>query len=169
MRGKILQINVSQGGIPKKPVPSAFVSFERVEGDDWRFKDVHGGPAQVILIIAKENIERLQSEGFPVFEGALGENLTTQGLDYKNIRYGDIFRAGESLEFRITKRRAPCDTLLVYTSRIHQAIFDADARDHKPESEKWGLSGFYAEILEEGTVRPGDDIYQINSEGGDAK
>jgi MOSC domain-containing protein YiiM len=160
MRGTILQINVSQGGVPKTPVPSAFVSFERVEGDDWRFKDVHGGPLQVILMIAKENIDALASQGFPVFEGALGENFTTRGLNYKEIRYGDVFRAGASLEFRITKRRAPCNTISVYGNEIHKALFDADARDHKPESEKWGMSGFYAEILTEGTVKTGDEIYR---------
>ncbi len=161
MRGKILQINVSQGGIPKKPISSALVSFERVEGDDWTFKDVHGGPQQVILIISKENIDALRAKGFQVFEGALGENFTTEGLDYKNIRYGDIFRAGENLEFRITKRRGPCNTITVYGNEIHKALFDAAARDHLPESEKWGISGFYAEILKEGTVKAGDEIYKM--------
>lgn len=161
MRGRILQINISKGGVPKMPVGSAFVSFERVDGDDWRHKDVHGGAQQVILMIAQENIDALKTSGFPVFPGALGENFTTEGLDYKTIRYGDVFKAGEALEFRITKRRAPCRTILVYGSSINEAIFDKAAHEHDWRSEKWGVSGFYAEILKEGSVKAGDTIERI--------
>lgn len=161
MNGRVLQVNVSPGGIPKRPVPHAFVSFERVEGDDWRNKKVHGGPQQVVLMIARENIEQMKSAGYPVFAGALGENLTTEGLDYRRIRYGDVFRVGTTLEFRITKRRAPCQTIAVYGPDIGTAIFDAEARDHSPLSELWGMSGFYGEILREGHARPGDSIVRI--------
>lgn len=162
MTGRILQINVSPGGVPKLPVPRAFVSFERVEGDDWRNKDVHGGPQQVILMISLENIERLKTAGYPVFAGALGENLTTADIDYRLIRYGDVFRVGDTLEFRITKRRGPCQTITVYGADIGTAMFDADARDHNPESAHWGMSGFYGEIVREGHVKAGDPITKIN-------
>ncbi|MBX7151776.1 MOSC domain-containing protein [bacterium] len=162
MIGQIIQINVSSGGVPKRPVASAFVSFERVEGDDWRYKDVHGGAQQVILMIAQENIDTLAKTGFSIFPGALGENFTTTGIDYKNIRYGDVFKAGDTLEFRITKRRAPCRTILVYGAAIGEAIFDRAANEHDFRSEKWGMSGFYAEILKEGSVKTGDAIEKIN-------
>jgi MOSC domain-containing protein YiiM len=162
MKGRIVQINVSQGGVPKLPVPRAFVSVERVEGDDWSNKDVHGGTRQVILMISVENIEKLKAEGYPLFSGALGENFPTEGIDYRQIRYADVFRAGDTLEFRITKRRGPCKTITVYGKDIGTALFDAEASEHRPESTHWGMSGFYGEILKEGTVRTGDDIVKIN-------
>jgi len=161
MLGRIIQINVSKGGVPKKPVPSAFVSFERVEGDDWRFKDVHGGPQQAILMIAQENIDLLIKSGFALFAGALGENFTTEGLDYKKIRYGDTFHAGDSLEFRITRRRAPCKTIMIYGNEIARALFDTDAAEHDPGSVHWGMSGFYGEVLKTGTVKTGDKVEKI--------
>ena len=161
MSGKIIQINISAGGVPKKPVPTAFVSFERVEGDDWRFKDVHGGPQQAILMISKENIDLLIQSGFPLFAGALGENFTTEGLDYKEIRYGERFRAGDSLEFRITKRRAPCKTVTIYGNEIAKALFDREAAEHNPGSAHWGMSGFYGEVLKTGTIKTGDEIIRI--------
>lgn len=163
MKGRLLQVNVSPGGVPKKPVAKAFVNFERVEGDDWRFKDVHGGPKQVILMIANETIADLSSAGYPVFPGALGENFTTEDLDYRRIRFGDRFRAGAELEFRITKLRAPCRTIRVYGSDIGKSLYDSKARDHDPTSERWGRGGFYAEILKEGSVQPGDTIERIYS------
>jgi len=34
--------------------------------------NIHGGPKQAILLIAIESIEKLKSDGFPLFAGALG-------------------------------------------------------------------------------------------------
>ena len=158
MQGIIKQINISPGGVPKKPIASAYVSRERVQGDDWNNKNVHGGPRQAVLLIASETYQTLTELGYPVFPGALGENFTTEGLPFARIRFGDTFLIGENLILRITKLRMPCSTIKVYGADIGTHLYDAMARDGNPESPHWGAGGFYAEVLQEGTVTAGDSI-----------
>jgi hypothetical protein len=42
-----------------------------------RFR-LHGGPGKALLLLASEVIDALCAEGWPLFYGALGENLTTR-------------------------------------------------------------------------------------------
>ena len=160
MTGTILQINISPGGIPKRPIPEATVTIEGVRGDSWAHPDIHGGPNQALLIITSEGLDELAAQGFGVYSGALGENLTTRGLDRRQLRVGQRFRAGDVM-FELTKRRAPCATLNVYPG-IQKAIFDEKMKAHDPSSPFWGLSGMYARILKPGTIRQHDIISLVD-------
>jgi MOSC domain-containing protein YiiM len=160
MTGSILQINISPGGIPKRPIPEAVITTEGIRGDRWAHPDIHGGPNQALLIITSEGIDELIAQGLPLFPGALGENLTTLGLDRRQMRIGQRFRAGE-IFFELTKRRAPCATLNVYGPGIQHAIFDAQVNAGDPLSPRWGLSGFYARVLRGGAIRTRDPIALI--------
>jgi MOSC domain-containing protein YiiM len=160
MTGSIIQINISPSGIPKRPIPDAIVTAEGIRGDRWSHPDIHGGPNQALLLITSEGIDELIEQGFPLFPGALGENLTTLGLDRRQMRIGQRFRAGEVF-FELTKRRAPCATLNMYGPGIQQAIFDTQVKAGDPSSLRWGLSGFYARVLRSGTLRSQDPIALI--------
>jgi MOSC domain-containing protein YiiM len=156
--GRLVQVNVSPGGVPKYPVEEARVSFDRVEGDSWNDMEHHGLPGQAVCLFSVELIGQLVAEGYPLFPGALGENFTTEGIDYRRIRLGDQYRVGSDVEIRITKVRRPCRTISVYGSSLLRAMFDADVKAGNTSSPRWGRSGFYAEVLKEGSVRPGDPI-----------
>ena len=54
--------------------------------------------------------------------------------------------------------RLPCDTLSVYGAGIQAALYDARAQAGDSSTPVWGLSGFYASVIEPGFVRPGDPI-----------
>ena len=54
--------------------------------------------------------------------------------------------------------RIPCATLDVYGPGIQAAIYDARVQDDDPGSQRWGLSGFYASVVQQGIVRAGDTI-----------
>jgi MOSC domain-containing protein YiiM len=160
MTGSIIQINISPGGIPKRPIPEAIITAEGIRGDRWSHPDIHGGPNQALLLITSEGIDELIAQGFPLFPGALGENLTTLGLDRRQMRIGQRYRAGEVF-IELTKRRAPCATLNIYGPGIQHAIFDAQVKAGDPSSPRWGLSGFYARVLRGGAIRPRDPIALI--------
>jgi MOSC domain-containing protein YiiM len=160
MTGSIIQINISPGGIPKRPIPDAIVTAEGIRGDRWSHPDIHGGPNQALLLITSEGIDELIEQGFPLFPGALGENLTTLGLDRRQMRIGQRYRAGEVF-IELTKRRAPCATLNIYGPGIQHAIFDTQVKAGDPSSLRWGLSGFYARVLRGGAIRPQDPIALI--------
>jgi MOSC domain-containing protein YiiM len=46
----------------------------------------------------------------------------------------------------------------VYGSGIQAVMYDARVQALDPESQRWGLSGFYASVVQGGTVRAGDTI-----------
>lgn len=160
MTGAILQVNISRGGIPKRPIAEAHLSARGVEGDSWAHPLIHGGPRQAVLLIASESIEQLRNAGYPVFPGALGENLTTIGLDPSRWRAGQRFRVGDAL-IEFTKPRGPCATLDVYNGggrNVQKAIYDRQVKAGDTSSPRWGLSGMYASVLRAGRVRAGDII-----------
>jgi MOSC domain-containing protein YiiM len=158
MTGSIVQISVSPGGVPKHAIPTGTLTLAGLEGDSHAHPAIHGGSRQAVLLISAEGIEELAAHGYPLVYGSLGENLTTLGIDRREFRVGQRWRIGAEVVIEITKRRAPCQALNVYGPGIQPAIFDALAGNGDPASPKWGLSGFYASVIQPGVIRPGDEI-----------
>ena len=123
---RIVQINISSGGVPKRPIGQARVTWSRIQGDDWHDKKHHGIPGQALCLFSLEIIEDLLALGYPVFPGALGENLTTQHLDYRTVRPGQIYRLGRDVRIRITKVRQPCRTIAVYGASLLRELYDVE-------------------------------------------
>jgi MOSC domain-containing protein YiiM len=156
MIGAVTQISVSAGGIPKLAIPASELTDVGLDGDGWRYP-FHGGRRRAILLITTEGIDELVVRGYPLFAGALGENLTTRGIDRRDLRIGQRLRVGGAVVI-VTEMRTPCATLDVYGSGIQAAMFDARVQAGDPESPRWGLSGFYASAVQTGTIRTGDPI-----------
>ncbi len=157
MQGSILQVNSSAGGLPKRALLAGFIDRLGLEGDGHAHPEIHGGPRQAILLIASEIVDDLAARGYPVFYGAMGENLTTRGIDIREMRIGDRLRAGSAL-LEITQPRGPCQALDVYGPSIKDQIYDLRVKLLDVESPRWGMSGLYASVIEPGEVRPGDAI-----------
>jgi MOSC domain-containing protein YiiM len=155
--GVIVQINISLGGIPKRPVSAGIITPLGLAGDAHAHPQIHGGSRQAVLLIAAETIDELKSRGYPVFFGALGENLTTRGLDCRQLRIGHQFRAGAAI-LEITKVRGPCAALDVYGPAIKREIYDPRVEAGDPTSPRWGMSGFYARVIQPGAVHTDDPI-----------
>jgi MOSC domain-containing protein YiiM len=156
MTGTIIQLSIGPGGVPNYAIGKGTLAANGIVGDAWRYP-FHGGPKHAILLITSEGIDLLAAQGFPLYAGALGENLTTLGLDRSLLRLGQRFRAGRAI-IELTQVRLPCDTLSVYGTGIQAAMYDARAQAGDASSPVWGLSGFYASVIEPGVLRPGDLI-----------
>jgi MOSC domain-containing protein YiiM len=160
--GVIVQVSVSPGGLPKRPIAAGMITPLGLAGDFHAHPEIHGGPRQAVLLIASEAIDELKSLGYPVFYGALGENLTTRGLDRRQLRIGHQLRAGPAI-LEVTKVRGPCAALDVYGPAIKQEIYDVLVKAGDPASPRWGMSGFYARVIEPGPVRPDDPILLLSA------
>ena len=77
------------------------------------------------------------------------------------MRLGQRLRAGGAL-LELTKVRVPCATLDVYGPAIKQEIYDRRVKAGDPTSPRWGMSGFYASVIEPGPVRV-DDIIMVET------
>jgi MOSC domain-containing protein YiiM len=140
----IVQINISRGGLPKRAIAEADVTALGIVGDEHAHPQIHGGPRKALLLITSEGIEELIAQGFSLFYGALGENLTTRGIDRHSMREGQRYRVGEVL-IELTRLREPCYQLEPYGRGIQRAV-------------EGSLAGFYASVLLAGTIRTGDPI-----------
>jgi MOSC domain-containing protein YiiM/GNAT superfamily N-acetyltransferase len=148
--GRIVQVSVSRGGVPKLPIERAWVGHLGLEGDQQRERTVHGGPHRAVCLFGIEAIERLQVEGHPVEPGSVGENLTTSGIEWSTLPLGTRARIGDQLLLEVASPTAPCATQKHNfrdgrVSRISIKLHPSDSR-------------MYARVLREGEVRPGDPI-----------
>jgi MOSC domain-containing protein YiiM len=157
LTGSIIQINVSWGGLPKRAIPEGLLTPLGFESDACTHTQIHGGPEKAVLLITAEVIDELIGKGYPVYYGALGENLTTRGLERRWLRPGQEFRVGDAI-IELTKVRGPCGALDVYGPAIRQEIYDPQVKAGDCTSPRWGMSGFYARVLRPGLVRANDII-----------
>ena len=162
MSAIVLQVSTSRGGVPKRAIDEGVITTEGLVGDAWNHPNIHGGRKQAVLLITVEGIEELAALGFPIYPGALGENITSRQLDRTTIRIGQRYRVGTAV-MQITKVRGPCATLNVYGTGIQAAMYDARTQAGDVTSPKWGLSGFYAAVVEPGIVRAGDSIELVGA------
>ena len=156
-QGIIVQVNISSGGLPKRAVAEGSIGPLGIDGDWHNNPQIHGGSRKAVLIVASETIDELAARGYPLFYGALGENLTTRGLSIRDVRVGDQIRAGSAL-LEITQPRGPCRQLDIYGPGLKDDLTDERVRAGDYTSPRWGMSGFYAKVLSPGRVQPEDII-----------
>lgn len=150
MNGKIININVSNGGVPKLPIESAYLGYFGFETDKQNDTLHHGGKDRAVVIYSFEKIYSLQQEGHPIFEGAIGENLTTVGLNFDELRIGSRLRIGQAVEIEITEYTTPCSTLKQY-------FINGDfTRVSEKINPTW--SRLCAKVLKPGKVTTNDEI-----------
>ncbi len=161
MTGTVLQVHSSRGGLPKYPIAEAMVGPAGVQGDHHDHPKFHGGPMKALLLVCWEAVDALIAQGFPLFPGALGENVTISGIDHRQMRAGQRYRVGEVV-VSLTTVRVPCKALDVYGPAIKQAVYDRKVKAGDPSSPLWGMSGFYASVDRRGIIRPGDPVALID-------
>ncbi len=152
----LYQINISQGGVPKRPIELAHISFEGVDGDRQKNQTLHSGTDHALCLYSLECIEALRQEGHSIASGSAGENLTISGLDWSLLKPGDQLRIGDTLQIELTQYAIPCR---------HNAQWFLN-KSYKRISHKLhpGWSRVYAKVLAEGTVQPGDAVFiDVNS------
>jgi MOSC domain-containing protein YiiM len=107
---------------------------------------------QVHLIHA-ELIDELEAAGFRVYPGAMGENVTTRGVDLLGLPTGARLRLGPDALIEITGLRNPCRQLNTFQSGLMNATLDRDA-----EGNLIRKAGIMAIVLTGGDIKPGDAI-----------
>jgi len=147
--GRVHQISISQGGVPKLAVQQAAIDDTGVVGDVQADRVHHGHPEQALCLFSREVIEGMQGEGHPIEPGSAGENITVSGMDWGLVVPGTRMAIGE-VEIEITGYTTPC-------SKNARWFKDGDYnRMHVNKSP--GESRVYARVLHGGIVTTGDAI-----------
>ena len=154
MEGTIYQLNCSNGGVPKTPVPDSLLDHTGLQGDRQAHPKFHGGPQRALCLYALERIEALQREGHPIFPGSVGENVTVAGLDWNLLKPGSRLSLGDEVLVEITSYASPCRTIAASflkrdSQRIKQQKHPGDAR-------------LYARVLQTGRLAVGQTVRRLD-------
>ena len=150
MRGRIVQISVSRGGVPKTAIEQARVTVLGLEGDAHRDREHHGGPARAVCLYALEAIASLRAEGHDIVPGTLGENVTVEGLDWSAVVPECHVLLGDTVHLQVTRYTSPCVNI---TRAFKDGDFSRVSQKRHP-----GWSRVYARVLTPGTIRQGDPV-----------
>jgi MOSC domain-containing protein YiiM len=149
--GRLVSINTSAGGVPKRPLPAAEAWIGRlgVTGDQQRDRRYHGGPDRAVTLYSAELLAALHAEGHSLEAGSLGENLTVAGIEWSTLAPGIRLRVGDAT-LELTRPAAPCSKLAAcFANRDFNRVSD----ERHP-----GWSRLCARVLKEGQARVGDSV-----------
>lgn len=138
--GKIHAICISEArGTQKHPVEAAQLRAGwGIEGD------AHAGQwHRQVSLLGLEKIEDFRARGAAVEFGAFGENLVVEGFDFRHMPVGSRFACGEVV-LRMTQIGKEC--------HAHCQIY------HKVGDCIMPREGVFAEVLQGGTIRVGDEL-----------
>lgn len=153
MGGKIIQLNISDGGVPKHPVTTATVTVDGLIGDRQTNLKYHGGLHRAVCLWAQEIIAALQAEGHPIAPGCAGENITIAGLDWGTLVPGSRLQLGITVQLEITDYAAPC--------RKNGRWFRDRRYSRMSQKHYPGQSRLYARVLQPGPLQATDAVTMI--------
>ncbi|GAA4714156.1 MOSC domain-containing protein [Brevibacillus fulvus] len=106
-----------------------------------------------VHLIHSELHEELQTKGYNVSAGQMGENITTAGIDLLQLPTGARLHLGATAVIEVTGLRNPCNQLNLFQPGLMAAVLDRDEQGNL--IRKAGIMGI---VLESGEVRIGDAI-----------
>ncbi|SDI01575.1 MOSC domain-containing protein [Winogradskyella thalassocola] len=146
-------------GIYKIPTEHPiYLGQSDVKGDEVSDRKVHGGEFKACYLFSTNQYPYWQ-DLYPNLDwtyGMLGENLTVENLDEKQLFIGDIYKLGNAL-VQITQPREPCFKF------AHKFGSDTVLQQFITH----GYSGTYVKVLKEGEVKIGD-TFELLERGKDS-
>ncbi len=138
--GKVLAVCMSEKkGTAKSNVSEA----EFVVGHGLK-DDAHAGNwHRQVSLIAHEKVEAFRARGAEVADGAFGENLVVDGLDFAALPVGTRLRCGNVL-LEMTQIGKECHHGCAIFKRMGDCIMPRE--------------GVFARVLEGGRIKVGDDL-----------
>ena len=141
---KVLAINVSpKTGTIKKPVDSAEFAPGGIVGD------AHFGlmPKREVSLLANESVDTMReletATGVSLDYGVFAENITTEGINLKELPIGTRLRIGETVQ-EVTQIGKECHHGCEIRQKVGICVMPTD--------------GIFTKVVEGGVVRKGDAI-----------
>ena len=141
----------------KEPKECALkVSKKGIEGDRQADLLAHGGINKAVYAYSYQHYTywgKLLKKDFSSNYGLIGENLTIDNFNEKEIFIGDEFRISKVV-MKITQPRIPCFKIGI---KMNEKNFMKYFIDHN-------YLGMYMRVLNDGVIKKGDDIELIHRE-----
>src|SRR3989304_5825979 len=140
-RGKVLAVNISEEkGTKKTNIQSCSLL------KDFGLKDdAHAGPwHRQVSLLANESIQKMKAKGLNVGYGDFAENITTEGVDLFHLPVGTEIRIGDRVLLRVTQIGKECHERCAIYYQAGDCVMPKE--------------GIFAEVVNEGEVKAGDEI-----------
>lgn len=126
-------------GTEKKNVNEGhFVPHHGINGD------AHAGNwHRQVSLLSYDKVLEFNAKGANVDHGAFGENLVVEGIDFRKLPVGSIFTAGTA-KLKMTQIGKECHSHCAIYHRMGECIMPHE--------------GVFAEVIEEGDIRAGDEF-----------
>ncbi|MDQ8705225.1 MOSC domain-containing protein [Streptomyces sp. LHD-70] len=106
-----------------------------------------------VHLMHEELFAEVGAEGFEVRPGALGENITTRGLDLLALPVGTLLRIGGAAVVEVTGLRNPCVQIDAFQQGLLKQVVGRDEAGNLVRK-----AGIMSVVRTGGTVRPGDPV-----------
>jgi len=139
----VIAVNISdKKGTKKKTVEKCVVLKEHgIEGD------AHAGKwHRQVSLLAVESIDKMQAKltNITLEYGDFAENITTRGIDLKNLPIGTRLKVGDDVLLEVTQIGKECHLACDIRKQVGDCIMPRE--------------GIFAKVLEEGEIKAGDKI-----------
>jgi MOSC domain-containing protein YiiM len=116
-------------------------------------KDPEAPNLRQVHLIHEELLRELRAAGFDVGSGAIGENVTTRGLNLLGLPSGARLHLGSEAVIEITGLRNPCRQIHAFAKGLTGAVLERTAEGHLVRK-----AGIMAIVINGGIVHAGDAI-----------
>lgn len=106
-----------------------------------------------VHLIHQELFAEVAGRGFDVVPGALGENITTRGIDLLGLPTGTVLRIGAEAVVEVTGLRNPCAQIDGFRQGLLKQVVGRDGAGNLVRK-----AGIMSVVTVGGVVRPGDTI-----------
>ena len=144
--GKVLAVCISEKkGTEKTNIGSAkFI-------EDWGIEnDSHAGKwHRQVSLLSHEKIEAFRARGAEVIDGAFGENLIVEGIDFRALPVGTKFRCNDVV-LELTQIGKECHSGCAIFQKMGECIMPRE--------------GVFSRVLHGGVISVGDDLEILKEE-----
>ena len=106
-----------------------------------------------VHLIHEELFTEVDTAGFRVAPGELGENITTSGIDLLGLPVGTVLHIGDDAVVEVTGLRNPCRQIDAFQDGLLKQVVGRDDAGNIVRK-----AGIMSVVKEGGVVRPGDLI-----------
>lgn len=129
-------------GTAKKNIKEAeFIEDFGIKGD------AHAGKwHRQISLLSYEQVEAFRKRGADVDDGAFGENILAQGIDFKTLKIGTKIKGGDVL-LEVTQIGKKCHSECEIFKQVGDCIMPRE--------------GIFAKVIHGGKLKSGDKLYVL--------
>ena len=145
IKGRIRAISVSA----EKGTKKTNVSEAELKTDFGIVGDAHAGTLhRQVSLLAIESIQAIAAMGKSVSAGDFAENITTEGLDLRELRVGSKIKLGKTAEIEVAQFGKKCHNRCTIFNELGQCIMPRE--------------GIFATVTKSGKIRVGDIIEAVH-------